>query len=64
MISGDEVEKLRSTLDGLGKDFEIEVYPEAGHGFFCDERPANYNAEAAEDAWRKTVDFLYRYLDF
>jgi carboxymethylenebutenolidase len=64
LISADQVERVRGTLDGLGKDFEIEVYPDAGHGFFCDERPVNYNAEAAKDVWGKTVDFLYRYLDF
>ncbi len=64
LMTPEQIEQVHSTLEGLGKEFEIEVYPEAGHGFFCDARPATYDANAAADAWQKTVDFLYRYLDF
>jgi carboxymethylenebutenolidase len=36
---------------------EVIVYPEAGHGFFCDERPS-YHAVSAHDAWKKILNWL------
>ena len=32
---------------------EVVVYPDADHGFFCDQR-ASFNAEASADAWKRT----------
>jgi carboxymethylenebutenolidase len=43
------------------KNFEIKLYPEATHGFFCDERPS-YHAESAKDAWEKTKSFFAQHL--
>jgi len=40
-----------------GGDCEIYVYPDAGHGFSCDER-GSYNAAAAKLAWDRTLAFL------
>src|SRR5207302_664984 len=40
---------------------EIYTYPDAGHGFHCDER-ASYNEKAATTAWPRTVEFLKRYV--
>ncbi|MDQ2681644.1 MAG: dienelactone hydrolase family protein [Candidatus Eremiobacteraeota bacterium] len=40
---------------------DIKVYPEAGHGFFDDQR-ASYVASAAEDAWIRTLDFFAKFL--
>ncbi|HVR40285.1 MAG TPA: dienelactone hydrolase family protein [Thermoanaerobaculia bacterium] len=54
--------ELAQKLRDLGKDVEIEVYPNAIHGFFNDARPAQYNAEAAKDAWSKTLTFFRRHL--
>ncbi len=34
---------------------DIVVYPGAGHGFFNDARPEVYKAEAAADAWARTL---------
>lgn len=36
---------------------ETYVYPEAAHGFYCDER-ASYNKDAADLAWSRTTEFL------
>jgi carboxymethylenebutenolidase len=41
----------------LAVPHDIKVYPEAGHGFFDDQRAA-YVASAAEDAWVRTVGFF------
>ena len=45
---------LEKQLKELGKDVELVIYPGVGHAFFNDTRPA-YNAEAAADAWRRTI---------
>ncbi len=40
---------------------KIVVYPEAGHGFFCDRR-ASYVASAAADAWKRARTWLARHV--
>jgi carboxymethylenebutenolidase len=48
-------------LARLRKDHEIHIYPGVGHAF-ANPTGTHYNAEAAEDAWLKTVEFLSRHL--
>jgi carboxymethylenebutenolidase len=48
------VETLRSALDAGGSDHDVVRYPGAGHGFHNDVRPV-YDAEAAADAWKRTL---------
>ena len=55
------IEGARQALQKEEKDFEIHVYPGAGHGFFCKER-ADYNAEAAKLAWERTKAFFRKHL--
>ncbi len=55
-------EQVQPKLKELGKTFEMYVYPGAGHAFFNDMRPAVYHAEAAKDAWPKTLAFFKRHL--
>jgi carboxymethylenebutenolidase len=40
---------------------ETYIYPDAAHGFYCDER-ASYNKDAAELAWRRTQEFLTKHM--
>ena len=54
-----DVDDYRSALAAHGKDFEIHVYPEADHGWTNAKGPA-YRAEAAEDCWRRSLEFLRR----
>ncbi len=42
-----------------GGDCEIYVYPEAQHGFHCDER-GSYNDAAAKLAWDRSMAFLQK----
>jgi carboxymethylenebutenolidase len=42
-------------------DCEIYTYPDAGHGFHCDER-ASYNEAAAKVAWGRTLEFLGKHV--
>jgi carboxymethylenebutenolidase len=44
-----------------GGDCEIYVYPDAQHGFYCDER-GSYNEGAAKVAWRRSLAFLQKNL--
>jgi carboxymethylenebutenolidase len=61
LIPADHVSQIRTELTNKQKNFEIKLYPEATHGFFCDERPS-YHAESAKDAWEKTRSFFAQHL--
>lgn len=56
-ISVASVRRFEDTLERLRKNYAIHVYPGAAHAF-ANPTGNNYNAEAAEDAWQKTLDFL------
>lgn len=56
-IKLESVQGFEAALKRLGKDYEIHVYEGAGHAF-ANPSGNNYNAEYAEDAWRRTLAFL------
>lgn len=58
----DEVERIEAKLTELGKPFDLKVYPDADHGFFCEQRPAVYHPEAAKDAWQELTSFFRDHL--
>ena len=50
-IPTDDVETLRSVLaETASVDWDIVRYPDAGHGFNCDQR-SSYHEPSARDAW-------------
>ena len=53
---------LERQLKDLGKQIEVKIYQGADHAFFNDTRPEVYNAEAAADAWQRTIEFLRKHL--
>ena len=55
------VEAFRDSLQRLRKNHEIHIYPGVGHAF-ANPTGRNYNAAAAEDAWRRTLEFLHLHL--
>ncbi|PSR13166.1 carboxymethylenebutenolidase [filamentous cyanobacterium CCP3] len=57
LIPTQEVDQIESTLSEHGVPHNIIRYPEAGHGFFCDQR-ASYNPEAARDAWGRVLELF------
>jgi carboxymethylenebutenolidase len=57
-----EVDKFRDGLNKAGKASEVVLYPDADHGFMCDERPS-YNAERAKEAFPKAVAFFKKNLN-
>lgn len=61
-IPASDVEAIRTRLAAAGPLHELVVYPDAGHAFFNDERPANHHPAAAQDAWARTLAFLRAHL--
>lgn len=55
------VPQVAEALKAAGKSYEYKIYPGAGHAFFND-TGERYNAEAAKDAWMKTLAFFRRNL--
>ena len=49
--------RVAQVLSEHKKRYTLAVYPEAGHGFLCEER-ASYAAAAATDAWQESLGFL------
>jgi len=57
----DTVGEFQARLKTLNEDHEIYIYPNAGHAF-ANPGGSNYNKEAAQLAWSRTVSFLKRVL--
>jgi carboxymethylenebutenolidase len=45
----------KAALDKAGVTYEMKTYPRVEHAFHNDTAAARYNAEAAKDAWAKTL---------
>ena len=45
-------------LKAKGKSVQLVVYPKAKHAFFNDTRKEVYNPQAAQDAWKRTLDWF------
>jgi carboxymethylenebutenolidase len=61
-VPAEQGRALAEQIETLGKSVELHVYPDADHAFFNDDRPEVYNPGAAEDAWRRTLDFLRKHV--
>jgi carboxymethylenebutenolidase len=60
-IGPEQVDALRSGLTRAGKPVDVFVYPGAGHAFMNDVQPS-YHADAARQAWARTLQFFQKYL--
>jgi len=58
LIPLEQVREIESRLRALGKEFQIEVYRGADHGFFNPDRAATFHPQAARDAWQKLLHFF------
>ena len=56
-----DVQKFEATLKGLGKPAEIHIYEGANHAF-ANPSGGNYKADAAADAWQRSLAFLAEHL--
>ena len=47
-----------AALKSAGIDYKLYMYDEANHAFFNDTNPSRYHPEAANLAWKRTIEFL------
>jgi carboxymethylenebutenolidase len=63
LIPQSDVAELRARAQARGLPIETVIYTGAGHAFANDSRPESYRAEAAADAWGRTLAFFARELE-
>lgn len=56
-IPNESVDRMRAALKAAGNPSQIITYPDTPHGFLADYRPS-YREEAAEDGWRRLMEWL------
>lgn len=54
--------EYEKALKAAGVTHEGHIYPDAGHGFHNDATPARYNKGAADQAWKRTIEWFNRYV--
>jgi carboxymethylenebutenolidase len=59
-IPNDTVDRMKAAIAAAGKPSEIVVFPGMPHAFHADYRPS-YRKEAAEEGWRRMLDWFRRY---
>lgn len=59
--AGSETDLNNEMVEYQDADGETLIYEGAGHAFFNDTAPS-YNAEAAQDAWPRTLDWFRKHL--
>lgn len=60
-IPVDSVQRFEAALERLRKPHEIHIYPDARHAF-ANPTGRAYDAEVADDAWQRTIEFLSAHL--
>jgi carboxymethylenebutenolidase len=61
-IPSHDVDQLRKVAAEARVPTEIVQYPDADHGFNCNDRPAVFNAAVAAAAWDRTLHWFERYV--
>lgn len=61
-VSAEDKEGLEESLNALGRPVAFHTYPGTGHWFMETDWPDAYNAEAAKQAWERTIAFLHNQL--
>jgi len=61
LIPLEHVSAINKALTEHDVNFQIKTYPEATHGFFCDDR-ASYHEASAKDAWANFRAFFAQHL--
>ena len=60
-IPQSEIDQVRGALEEHEKEAAIYVYPDADHGFFCNERKS-FDPAAAQDSWNHLKTLFEEYL--
>jgi carboxymethylenebutenolidase len=57
-ITAEHIARMRQALKDVGnKTSRIDVFADAGHGFFADYRDS-YNEKDAKEAWQRALTWL------
>ena len=59
--SPEDVATIEAKLKDAGVTYDFKSYPDAGHGFNCDERDS-YHEASAQDALARTLGWFDKYL--
>ena len=57
-ISMTDVVAAATKAKAAGKEVDVVIYPDAGHGFHADYRPS-YQATAAADGWQRMLEWFH-----
>lgn len=60
-ILPDEHARIAEALTAANKSYGLRVFADAGHGYFCEDRPV-YHPGAAAESWELMLDFFLRHL--
>jgi carboxymethylenebutenolidase len=58
LIPNEQTDQIEQALIQHQIDHQVFRYEGVTHGFMCDYRPQSYNADAAQDAWKKVLDLF------
>jgi len=61
-ITPDDVHAFADAMQSLGKSVDVKIYPDAGHAFENPNNAAGYKPADAEDAQKRSHDFLSEHL--
>jgi len=61
LIPPDQVETIRKAIADAGVRGECVVYPDADHGFHCDQR-GTFHEASSKDAWKRVTELFAREL--
>jgi carboxymethylenebutenolidase len=62
IIPRTHTDALRQALIASGQPSRVHVYPDAGHAFFDDTRPAHFHPHASADAWKRALNWFTQHL--
>jgi carboxymethylenebutenolidase len=57
-ITPENVKAFEKAMQAAGKKIDVKIYDGAGHAFENPNNKTGYRAEAAQDAWQRTLAFL------
>jgi carboxymethylenebutenolidase len=57
-----DIPSTEAAMKKYNKSYMYKTYPGAQHGFHTETNPERYHAEAAMEAWTKTLDFFKKHL--
>jgi carboxymethylenebutenolidase len=56
------IDETVTAMKKFNKVYDYKIYPGAQHAFNNDANPSRYHAEAAKEAWDRTLNFLRKNL--